>query len=505
MIAFEVAGDIYLDDHLYVRGAFVTIDGFSAPPPGITLRNAGLIIRGTNGAHDIIVRGLRVRDSPVDGIQVASGAYNVIIDHVSISGSADGNLDITESHDVTVSWSILASPQSRHSMLVKYHPTRVSLHHNLIVNSPRQNPDVGINTFGSPSLDTTADLRNNLIWDWGPGFGTRIHSDARVNVISNLYATSASSLNDQRQAIIVCTDNCPEEPPSLTRVHASGNVSANAPGFSINWVSTDPEPFAAPSVTTTDACLAARRVLGDAGVRPLDGVDKANLAGIVLPWCPAVFVKGLYHEALRRNPSDAEVQDWLAVLGAQPSAWATWSLVRTIFESTEARALPVTPSGYIAAVYRAARGHPADHDVLALYTGQLLDRWNTMIAALLASSDFADTSSAVSPSARVGHFYQEALGRTPSAAEWNGWTEYLEATGDVAGVARAFFNSEEYTSQPRTLADHVSRVYRAVLDRAPGEPETTAWVDYLATQLGTLSPREEDVGAFVSRVTQLFP
>ena len=504
VVVFDVAGDIYLDDHLYVKGPFVTIDGFSAPPPGITLRNRGLVIRGTEGAHDVIVRGLRVRDATIDGIQVAYGAYNVVIDHVSVAGAGDGNIDITDSNDVTVSWSILASPQSRHSMLVKYDPARVSLHHNLFANSRRQNPDVAIDAFMSPALDTTADMRNNLIWNWGDGFGTKIHSNARANVISNLYATPGTAPGDQGPAIIVCTVNCPEEPPSLTRAHVSSNVSADAPAFAINWTATDSTPFPAPRVATEDACLAARRVLGEAGVRPLDGVDEANLAGIVLPWCPAVFVKGLNHEALRRNSSDAEVQYWLAVLGAQPSAWATWSLVRTIFESAEARALSITASGYIAAVYRAAHGRPPEDDVLALYTGQLLDRWNTMIAALLASSDFAETSGAVSPSARVGRFYQEALGRTPSAPEWNGWTDYLEATGDVAGVARAFFNSEEYTSQPRTLADHVSRVYRALLGRSPGEPETTAWVDYLATQLGTLSPREEDVSAFVSRVTQLF-
>lgn len=505
LVVFDVAGDIDLDDHLYVLGPFVTIDGFSAPPPGITLRNRGLVIRGTKGAHDVIVRGLRVRDATIDGIQVAYGAYNVVIDHVSVAGAGDGNIEITDSHDVTVSWSILANPQSRHSMLVSYEPAHVSLHHNLFANSRRQSPDVAIGAFSSPAIDTTVDMRNNLIWNWGDGFGTKIHSNARANVIGNLYATPGAALGDPDHAIIVCTANCSAEPPSLTRAHVSSNVSADGPAFAINWVGTESAPFPAPRVTTEDACLAAQRVLGGAGVRPLDGVDEANLAGIALPRCPAVFVEGLNYEALRRNSSDAEVQDWLASLGPQPSAWATWSLVRTIFESAEARDLPITPSGYIAAVYRAAHGHPPDDSVLALYTGQLLDRWNTMIPALLTSSEFAETSSAVSPSARVGHLYQQALGRAPNADEWDGWTAYLEATGDVVGVARAFFNSGEYTAQPRTLADHVSRVYRALLGRSPEEPETTAWVDYLATQLGTLSPREEDVSAFVSRVTQLFP
>ncbi len=505
VIVFDVAGDIELDDHLYVRGPFVTIDGFSAPRPGITLRHRGLIIRGTEGAHDVIVRGLRVRDANIDGIQVTYGAHNVIIDHVSVAGAADGNIDITEgAHDVTVSWSILASPRSRHSMLVKYHPERVSLHHNLFVNSPRQNPDVGLDTFGSPTLETTIDMRNNVIWSWGSGFGTKIHSDARANVIANLYFAAAASRDDQNQAIIVCTGNCPEEPSSGTRAHASSNVSVDTPGFAINSVSTDATPFPAPFVTTEDACLAGRQVRAEAGVRPLDPVDEAHLGGIDLPWCPAIFVEGVYHEAVRRNASDAEVQYWLIVFGPQPSAWTAWTAILALFDSAEARALPITPSGYIAAVYRAAHGHPAEPDVLALYTGQLLDRWNAMLPALLEAPEFTESGGALPPNVLVGRLYQEALGRSPSAAESDGWAAYLQTTGDVVGVARAFFNSDEYTARPRTMAEHVATVYRALLGRAAADPEITAGVDYMSAQLGTLSPRGEDVNAFVSRVTQVF-
>src|SRR5262245_64407193 len=90
-IVFDVAGEIQLTSHLYVGGAFVTVDGFSAPPPGITLRGHGLIIRGNRGAHDVVVRGIRVRDSAIDGIQVSYGAHNVVIDHVSVAGSAGGH------------------------------------------------------------------------------------------------------------------------------------------------------------------------------------------------------------------------------------------------------------------------------------------------------------------------------------------------------------------------------------------------------------------------------
>ena len=62
-VVFAVAGTIALASQLDVHGPFVTIDGFTAPAPGITLRGGGLNIwdRGDD-AHDIIVRGLRIRD-----------------------------------------------------------------------------------------------------------------------------------------------------------------------------------------------------------------------------------------------------------------------------------------------------------------------------------------------------------------------------------------------------------------------------------------------------------
>ena len=136
IVVFDVAGRIELSTYLYVTGANITIDGFTARAPGITLANYGLIIRGNRGAHDVIVRGIRIRDADIDGIQVASGAYNVVIDHVSVAGSRDGNIDITESHDVTVSWSIIGMNDK--NMLVKYNASRVTLHHNVFVGSARR-------------------------------------------------------------------------------------------------------------------------------------------------------------------------------------------------------------------------------------------------------------------------------------------------------------------------------------------------------------------------------
>jgi hypothetical protein len=285
---FDVGGDIVLNDYLYVRGAFITIDGFTAPPPGITLRGRGLIIRGNKGAHDVIVTGIRVRDSPIDNIQVAYGAYNIVISYVSTHGAGDGNIDVTaDSYDVTVAWSILAEPASGKSMLVKYNARRLTLHHNLFVGGNSRNPSAGVDDVGTPATDTTLDMRNNLVWDWGNGYGTLIHHGATANVVANFYSSPGNPVRDQKDALIVCKgpDCFGGDLNSRAWAYVEGNVSADPIGIDINAEGTESVPFPAPAVTTTDACTAAHEILAAAGVRPADPVDAIHLASILLPPC----------------------------------------------------------------------------------------------------------------------------------------------------------------------------------------------------------------------------
>lgn len=283
-IIFAVAGDITLQDHLYVDGAYVTIDGFSAPAPGITLRNRGLIIRGSRGAHDVIVHNIRVRDASIDGIQVAYGAYNVVLDHVSVSGSGDGNIDITEnSRDVTVSWSILGRPgPPQKNMLVKYRASRVTLHHNLFVAAAQRNPLASVDDDGTPAADTTLDLRNNVVWDWGNGSGTVVRNRALANVVGNVYGSPASSPSARVRAVVVCGTVCGNSPGWPGHAWISGNVGV---GGIVIPPGGEAGPFPAAPVTTQDACAAAVAVAGGAGARPRDLIDAAFVARVQLTEC----------------------------------------------------------------------------------------------------------------------------------------------------------------------------------------------------------------------------
>jgi pectate lyase len=141
-VVFDVAGDIVLTREIRMLHPFVTVDGTTAPLPGITLKNYGLVLHGSPryypgaDAHDIIIRNIRVRDAYGDGIQVAWDASNIVLDRVSVGNSGDGNIDVTHgAHNVTISRSILGG--FKNNMLIKSvsegrETRRVSVHHSLL-------------------------------------------------------------------------------------------------------------------------------------------------------------------------------------------------------------------------------------------------------------------------------------------------------------------------------------------------------------------------------------
>ncbi len=98
-VVFEVAGVIDLKlQELRVTEPFLTVAGQTAPSPGITIIRGGLTI----ATHDVVVRHLRIRPGTgglglragqdIDAITTVSGAYNVIVDHCSLTWASDENL-----------------------------------------------------------------------------------------------------------------------------------------------------------------------------------------------------------------------------------------------------------------------------------------------------------------------------------------------------------------------------------------------------------------------------
>jgi hypothetical protein len=170
IVVFGIAGDIALSSDIAVAGAFITIDGTSAPLPGVSIQNGGLVL---SGSHDVILKSFRIRGASANGIHIASGANDIVVDHVSVSGSAMQNVAVDNARDVTICWSILGStPAPANNAVIANGATRVSLHDNILVGSHADNPTALVDEAGTPAASTTLDMRNNVVWNWGSRFGT---------------------------------------------------------------------------------------------------------------------------------------------------------------------------------------------------------------------------------------------------------------------------------------------------------------------------------------------
>jgi hypothetical protein len=230
-IRFSVAGTIHLSSPLVFKGANVTVDGFSAPSPGITVSSSGIndCFDIWGPGNNIVVQGLRLRDCGGDGFQIAQGAHDIVIDHNSISNSGDGNIDVTESsYNITLSWNINANVTAGSGgSLVKYDARQVSIHHNIYFNNQVNGRNPLLNGGGdcctsgtTRDLGVIGDVRYNVVEDWGK-FGTYFETDGVTktygNIVSNLYNGSSGYA---RNSIVLVQHNT-----SLTTAYVAGNVS----------------------------------------------------------------------------------------------------------------------------------------------------------------------------------------------------------------------------------------------------------------------------------------
>ena len=188
-VVFEVGGVINLNKQtLSITEPFVTVAGQTAPSPGITIIRGGLEIM----THDAVIRHIRVRPGAAaatrgsgwseDAISTSS-AYNVIVDHCSLSWATDENLSASgprftgmtpkewregTSRNITFSHNIISEgladsshPKFEHSKgsLVHDNATNILIYGNLYAHNYERNPHLkgGVH----------AQIVNNFIYDPG--------------------------------------------------------------------------------------------------------------------------------------------------------------------------------------------------------------------------------------------------------------------------------------------------------------------------------------------------
>lgn len=189
IVVFEVGGVIDMGLTSWdIKEPYLTIAGQTAPSPGITLIRGGIDVK----THDVIVRHIRIRTG-VDGQAKRSGweadafstvgAYNVIVDHCTMSWAVDENLSASgprfsgktvaewrkgTSHNITFSYNLLSEgladashPKGEHSKgsLIHDNATGILIWRNIYAHNVERSPLLkgGVH----------AAVVNNLIYDPG--------------------------------------------------------------------------------------------------------------------------------------------------------------------------------------------------------------------------------------------------------------------------------------------------------------------------------------------------
>lgn len=335
---FRVSGTITLTSAIRVRTPYLTVAGQTSPG-GVQIKGHGQPegdwgIWFVNGAHDIVVRQLRVRmggnlkhDAGNNLLCYGTaepGVRDVIFDHCSVSWGSDTQLDWYGSYldRATFQWNIIGECYMGQHIGGQGGPKNLTLHHNLYANLGSRTPLL--------QHALVFDFRNNVIYNWGGNNGSvfgqfALNTSAFGNVVGNLWLAGPESgypyLNVGNGGPVRIDGSAARD--GGTRLYLSGNRGPRSPKGSTNdWsghgVNTwdyyelkrdgnthlvDPaqyaaaEPFAAPLVhmnpvadllekvlTTVGACKPVRDPIDERIVRSVRDQTGSSKVSTLGPW-----------------------------------------------------------------------------------------------------------------------------------------------------------------------------------------------------------------------------
>jgi hypothetical protein len=175
-IVFDVAGTITLASNLSIRASYLTIDGSTAPAPGITFHHPlphKITLKPNNGhLRDVIVRHLRHTgpgghsETTQDFWGLDGGGsydiFNVVFDHLTLTASNDGIFDFTSTtratayRDITFQWNFIHT-QSRATSIRA--GRNISYIYNINARADDRNPKI--------TGDAEVHYVNNVAYNWG--------------------------------------------------------------------------------------------------------------------------------------------------------------------------------------------------------------------------------------------------------------------------------------------------------------------------------------------------
>jgi pectate lyase len=284
-INFNVGGVITLQSDIRIITPFITVDGSTAPAPGITIRKINpedgevRVTTGSSSAgHDLIFTHLRFDGGwdgstdisnvsstlNLDGEDAPDGVYRIVLDHMTFVRATDSSPDMWgEVNDITIQRSLFFD--NFHPMTISHSGGsqarhRISLHHNLFARNHERNPQIRGNVRDFEYV-------NNIVFNWtrmAGGYGIRIREvggtyPTDLNFINNFF------LSDTRPEWALVYGDSPGGAPYPGAIHVSGNV---LPPENTDSYSTRATPVSIPNearISTVPTSTLVDEVLPDVG------------------------------------------------------------------------------------------------------------------------------------------------------------------------------------------------------------------------------------------------
>ncbi|HYG17963.1 MAG TPA: pectate lyase [Ohtaekwangia sp.] len=291
-ILFKVSGTIILKSNLNITQGNLTIAGQTAPGDGITLRDYPVNVNADN----VIIRFIRFRmgDAADQEADALGGRFrkNLIIDHCSMSWSTDECVSFYANENTTVQWCVI-SESLRNSVHGKgahgyggiWGGKNASFHHNLLAHHDSRNARLGEEAGKAFALTDLADLRNNVIYNWGSN-STYGGEGMNVNIVNCYFkpgpATIANNGTSKQGRIISIDKNKikgTEVYDTWGKFYIAGNhIDGNTNATGDNWAYGVYNQFHGSYTTYPGSCSdAAGNTIPCEYTIPISDADKAAM------------------------------------------------------------------------------------------------------------------------------------------------------------------------------------------------------------------------------------
>ena len=281
IVVFDVGGVIALRSNLNI-GANTTIEGQTAPSPGITLRYYTVNPAGNN----IIMRFIRIRRGQEkdvnDGADASTARHytNILLDHCSLSWSIDEVASFYDNNNFTMQWCTIGESlnnaghgKGAHGYGGIWGGKLASFHHNLILHVNNRSPRFNGARYDWEGYTSNAkyndykwantvqaenvDFRNCVVYNCGNGcYGGP--GGGQINMVNNYFKSGPAASTSRLTTVTVGASGNSEGYPKYwtmtSRYYLSGNqinedknagwsdMSYDSGTYLINGVRCSPDP-----------------------------------------------------------------------------------------------------------------------------------------------------------------------------------------------------------------------------------------------------------------------